>query len=149
MILKNTCCFDCQLFEIIFGFLLPRMKDNTWWTVKDATAVNPKKTPWVYSGGFLKEYPKRLEFPAFTTKKSWRFPCSALIYKLVSKKTPRKPPGNPQETPRKPPGFFSNENRKLTIGNPHHFLVSKYTTRKPPGFFSIEDWKFKEFRQLF
>ena len=36
---------------------------------------------------------------------------------------------------RKPPGFLSNENRKLPIvvlGNPHCFLVSKYTTRKPP-----------------
>ena len=37
---------------------------------------------------------------------------------------------------RKPPGFLSNENQKLPIvvlGNPHCFLVSKYTTRKPPG----------------
>ena len=39
-------------------------------------------------------------------------------------------------TTSKPPGFLSNENRKLPIvvlGNPHRFLVGKYTTRKPPG----------------
>ena len=62
---------------------------------------------------------------------------------------------------RKPPGFLSNENRKLPIvvlgnphcflvskyttrkppGNPHHFLVSKCTTRKPPGFISNDNWK--------
>ena len=45
---------------------------------------------------------------------------------------------------RKPPGFLSNENRKLPIvvlGNPHCFLVSKYTTRKPPGFFSNDNRK--------
>ena len=32
-------------------------------------------------------------------------------------------------------------NFQFQLGNPHRFLVSKYTTRKPPGFFSNDNRK--------
>ena len=37
--------------------------------------------------------------------------------------------------------WITNSSLRKPPGNPHYFLVSKYTTRKPPGFFSNENQK--------